>query len=606
MALQQYNGPAGDFMYDETQFRISENSGLLQYIGDSTDGRFINIPEGITVIDGMFRDNKSLTVPPKIPYGVMSMNDTFSGCENLRSYPDIPSSVNSMHHAFSRISMHDIQVIQDPTEQYIMNEMQQSFDEIEAKYQQTVMSVENSYFGKTYDQPEDIAKAREKSAKKITKAQLKADIAICRANLAGLEKMQTNIAYKITEEVKHGAPVDYMRNAFFHHQNQIAAIKSELGILEDELRLRNPTVSDLVKTNAIKAKEWIVSAGQRAVEKMVDKLKSIRESAQKVKGNIYRSTELAAEKFELKLAEMDYKKNQKDLQRTAKIYNKVMPAVCKVSLNMNNLGESLRGFRENMKGQNYQVQPGLSERGKKLVESMYKNMENKMLHTLQSQSYMESQKLFVDNIQYNLSSEERRQSISFLRDVQDMAKDIKEQSAAALDETIAHYEKIGAAAEKGDTAIYEQDMSAEDISNNYPIAVRSAMQMGMTSEQIQQSEMAVPANKSQNPADFIQGYLFNETATAKEEISQDDFAAKVEEVMDSIKDSSNDRVDELVARAQAQGVHVKEDHAEVLSASSSSRKNYMNTEVGRKAQEQAQAMKDSSKTTEYTQNVGRE
>ena len=606
MALQQYNGPAGDFMYDETQFRISENSGLLQYIGDSTDGRFINIPEGITVIDGMFRDNKSLTVPPKIPYGVMSMNDTFSGCENLRSYPDIPSSVNSMHHAFSRISMHDIQVIQDPTEQYIMNEMQQSFDEIEAKYQQTVMSVENSYFGKTYDQPEDIAKAREKSAKKITKAQLKADIAICRANLAGLEKMQTNIAYKITEEVKHGAPVDYMRNAFFHHQNQIAAIKSELGILEDELRLRNPTVSDLVKTNAIKAKEWIVSAGQRAVEKMVDKLKSIRESAQKVKGNIYRSTELAAEKFELKLAEMDYKKNQKDLQRTAKIYNKVMPAVCKVSLNMNNLGESLRGFRENMKGQNYQVQPGLSERGKKLVESMYKNMENKMLHTLQSQSYMESQKLFVDNIQYNLSSEERRQSISFLRDVQDMAKDIKEQSAAALDETIAHYEKIGAAAEKGDTAIYEQDMSAEDISNNYPIAVRSAMQMGMTSEQIQQSEMAVPANKSQNPADFIQGYLFNETATAKEEISQDDFAAKVEEVMDSIKDSSNDRVDELVARAQAQGVHVKEDHAEVLSASSSSRKNYMNTEVGRKAQAQAQAMKDSSKTTEYTQNVGRE
>ena len=606
MALQQYNGPAGDFMYDDTQFRISENSGLLQYIGDSTDGRFINIPEGITVIDGMFRDNKSLTVPPKIPYGVMSMNDTFSGCENLRSYPDIPSSVNSMHHAFSRISMHDIQVIQDPTEQYIMNEMQQSFDEIEAKYQQTVMSVENSYFGKTYDQPEDIAKAREKSAKKITKAQLKADIAICRANLAGLEKMQTNIAYKITEEVKHGAPVDYMRNAFFHHQNQIAAIKSELGILEDELRLRNPTVSDLVKTNAIKAKEWIVSAGQRAVEKMVDKLKSIRESAQKVKGNIYRSTELAAEKFELKLAEMDYKKNQKDLQRTAKIYNKVMPAVCKVSLNMNNLGESLRGFRENMKGQNYQVQPGLSERGKKLVESMYKNMENKMLHTLQSQSYMESQKLFVDNIQYNLSSEERRQSISFLRDVQDMAKDIKEQSAAALDETIAHYEKIGAAAEKGDTAVYEQDMSAEDISNNYPVAVRSAMQMGMTSEQIQQSEVNTPVNKSQNPADFIQGYLFNETATAKEEISQDEFAAKVEEVMNSIKDSSNDRVDELVARAQAQGVHVKEDHAEVLSASSSSRKNYMNTEVGRKAQEQAQAMKDSSKTTEYTQNVGRE
>ena len=606
MALQQYNGTAGNFMYDDTQFRISENSGLLQYIGDATDGRFINIPEGITVIDGMFRDNKSLTVPPKIPYGVMSMNDTFSGCENLRSYPDIPSSVNSMHHAFSRISMHDIQVIQDPTEQYIMNEMQQSFDEIEAKYQQTVMSVENSYFGKTYDQPEDIAKAREKSAKKITKAQLKADIAICRANLAGLEKMQTNIAYKITEEVKHGAPVDYMRNAFFHHQNQIAAIKSELGILEDELRLRNPTVSDLVKTNAIKAKEWIVSAGQRAVEKMVDKLKSIRESAQKVKGNIYRSTELAAEKFELKLAEMDYKQNQKDLQRTAKIYNKVMPAVCKVSLNMNNLGESLRGFRENMKGQNYQVQPGLSERGKKLVESMYKNMENKMLHTLQSQSYMESQKLFVDNIQYNLSSEERRQSISFLRDVQDMAKDIKEQSAAALDETIAHYEKIGAAAEKGDTVVYEQDMSAEDISNNYPIAVRSAMQMGMTSEQIQQSEVNAPVNKSQNPADFIQGYLFNETATAKEEISQDEFAAKVEEVMDSIKDSSNDRVDELVARAQAQGVHVKEDHAEVLSASSSSRKNYMNTEVGRKAQEQAQAMKDSSKTTEYTQNVGRE
>ena len=162
MALQQYNGTAGNFMYDDTQFRISENSGLLQYIGDATDGRFINIPEGITVIDGMFRDNKNLTVPPKIPYGVMSMNDTFSGCENLRSYPDIPSSVNSMHHAFSRISMHDIQVIQDPTEQYIMNEMQQSFDEIEAKYQQTVMSVENSYFGKTYDQPEDIAKAREK------------------------------------------------------------------------------------------------------------------------------------------------------------------------------------------------------------------------------------------------------------------------------------------------------------------------------------------------------------------------------------------------------------------------------------------------------------
>ena len=76
-SMVHYQGRIGDFWYDPNEFRFVENQthmgGLRErfaYIGNETDGRNINIPDGILDCIGMFEKNQQLETPPRIPSSV--------------------------------------------------------------------------------------------------------------------------------------------------------------------------------------------------------------------------------------------------------------------------------------------------------------------------------------------------------------------------------------------------------------------------------------------------------------------------------------------------------------------------------------------------------
>ena len=569
MAMQNYDGPAGKFVYDTTQFMIEGDTGLLKYIGQERYGEQIHIPDGIRIIDGMFKGSNVVT-PPLIPDSVLSMQEAFEG-STLIVFPDIPTSVVNMHHAFSGISTRDIQVSQDPTEQYIFAEIQQNTREIEELYQSEILDIQDIFFSTNKNTPEREQKAREKADKAIVNSQLKAEIAICRANLDGLEKMQRNIEYKLQSEKTMGAPTDYMIMSYNQKNYQIARIKQDIAHLEGELKLRNPTTMDLITSHTIKASEWLVSASQKSMNKIIDKVTEIRTTVKNYKGNIYRAAELAQAKYDLKIDELALKLQKEDLKRSASVYNKVIPWIADVSKKFNNMHESLKAFKAGAEDKEYITKLGLSENGKKLISSIYSNIERKMTDIIRSESEMNISKLKVDKLEPNLSPTERQHTINFIREAAEQVKEVQRQAKAAAEETIQYYNNVKEAKEQDNTEKYEQEMTAEDISRTYPENVHGAMDMSKSApssrKMTKEEQLGADMDKSSAEAAFIGGYLYNEISHEREGFSQEEFEAGLETILNNFKSGSEEKINDIVSSVEEKGVHVKEDHAEVLASS---------------------------------------
>ncbi len=129
MAMRHYEGKLGSFDYDDSQFRIDEKEiqtlettgeqlpdgsykidngkprgvmrePYLHYIGSETDGRRINIPDGLLSAENMFEGNNNLTYGARIPSSVRSVDAMYAGCENLRAVPDFPDGVETYDATF--------------------------------------------------------------------------------------------------------------------------------------------------------------------------------------------------------------------------------------------------------------------------------------------------------------------------------------------------------------------------------------------------------------------------------------------------------------------------------------------------------------------------
>ena len=98
--LKKYNGPIGNFEYDDSEFRIDSYFGYLHYIGSETDGTKIHIPEGIVDCGYMFYNCKKLKTAPTIPNGVKICKSMFSLCQNLKTASEIPGSVTDCNSMF--------------------------------------------------------------------------------------------------------------------------------------------------------------------------------------------------------------------------------------------------------------------------------------------------------------------------------------------------------------------------------------------------------------------------------------------------------------------------------------------------------------------------
>jgi len=98
--LKYYQGPLGDFEYNDTEFRVF-TYGVIKYIGKETDGTKIKIPAGITDCSFMFENCCKLQTVPVIPEGVRICNGMFVNCSSLQQAPEIPVTVKQCNFIFS-------------------------------------------------------------------------------------------------------------------------------------------------------------------------------------------------------------------------------------------------------------------------------------------------------------------------------------------------------------------------------------------------------------------------------------------------------------------------------------------------------------------------
>lgn len=102
MAIVNYNGSIGSFIYDDNEFSVctDERGEFLHYKGREIDGNLINVPDGIVDGKSLF-ENTDIVSQPKLPVSLKNMDYMFMGCENMIQAGDIPEGVESSQSAYS-------------------------------------------------------------------------------------------------------------------------------------------------------------------------------------------------------------------------------------------------------------------------------------------------------------------------------------------------------------------------------------------------------------------------------------------------------------------------------------------------------------------------
>ncbi len=551
MALKFYDGPAGQFNYDDTQFTVSSENGLLRYIGSETRGENINIPQGIKNISGMF-ENSILVTPPVIPNGVENMVRTFAGCRQLQHYPNMPGTVVSAYEAFAGSTFDETRnsVSADATLNYINSEMNNEIDEIVYNWQNENIWIEETFSLKgNYD----------KAEKKLINNELHARLAIAEARMDGLKMEENHLGMEVVRLKKMGAPSNFMEDTLRIKGLQIKNVEKEIANIKAELRYRNPTVLDILKANTVEHKQNLISIGQKITRSLIRKIDDMRQMTSNIKGNFYRATEVAQLKWDQKILEAELKINQRDIQRTAKIYNKLMPGICGASAEINHIKESLKAFKANLGHQDYQVQSGLTDLGKKFVEYMYNTMAEKTARITENEGELAKVRLRMDMISHNLSPTERRESIDIIQNISQKLGEITQSARDASQEKIASYEKISEAKENNHVTSYEKEMTAKEITDRYPAAIRNVE----TFSAVDYNSNVFPGKSTVKPEEQLGQYLYSEVPHVVAVYTNDERNQMIDETLNRIKTPKEERNWEAVEEK----VHIKEDHAEILTAS---------------------------------------
>lgn len=552
MGLQFYNGPAGQFNYDDTQFTVSSENGLLKYTGSETRGENIAIPQGIKNISGMF-ENSILVTPPIIPNGVENMTRTFAGCRQLQHYPNIPGSVKTAYEmlAGSTFDEHRNNISPDATLNYINDEMNNEIDSIIYNWQS-----ENIWIEETFSLDGNYDKAQ----KGLINNELRARLSIAEARMDGLKKEENHIYMEVTRLRKMGAPSNYMEDTLRIKDLQLKNVEKEIENIKAELRYRNPTAMDILKTNTVEHKQNLISVGQKITNGIIRKVDDMRQMASNIKGNFYRAAELAQLKMDQKILSVEQKINEKDLQRTAKIYNKLMPGICAASSKINTIKESLKAFKANLSGNDYQIKQGLTNTGKKLVEHMYNTMATKASRYEETEGELAKVRLHMDTISHNLSPIERRESIEVIQNISQKLSEITQSARDASQEKISSYEKVKEAKESNHVTEFEKEMSPKEIVDRYPAAIRNVE----TFSAVNYDSNVFPGSNSVKPEEQLGGYLYNEVPHVVAVYTDDEKNQMMDDTLNRIKSSDGVKKWEVVEEKE---VHVKEDHAEILTAS---------------------------------------
>ena len=92
----------GHFTYSPKEFELkSDKQGqYLYYIGRATEGRNIEIPQGIKSCRCMFKDRQDVVSAPEIPNGVEDCSEMFSR-SGIETPPKIPGTVRNCQYMFS-------------------------------------------------------------------------------------------------------------------------------------------------------------------------------------------------------------------------------------------------------------------------------------------------------------------------------------------------------------------------------------------------------------------------------------------------------------------------------------------------------------------------
>ena len=551
MALRHYDGinpetgnpypnNAGNFNYDDTQFTVATD-GHLYYIGNEVLGEKINIPDGITDCTRMFSET-AIQTPPRIPRSVIKIDEMFRGCKSLTRYPEVPSTVTSKVDFMSDISKTDIEH-DDRTLQFLSREMDEHIDSIEKLYDKEIIHIENFY---------NITGKPEKMDKALINADLISRLAICHKQVQGLTKMQNHLNAKAEFAKSMGAPSNYMQDSIDFKKEQIAQIKTEIANIRKELRYRNPTVLDIARATAIDYKEKLVSYGQKVQEGLIEKATALANSLKKGIGNVFRASELAALKVDLKVSERLQNISRSNIDRSQQIYCKIAPGIAAVSMKASAVKESLKTLKANLEGKTYTAIPGMTETGVKMLESMRKSL-NTMINDYQSnEGRLEQLRDKVRELSQNLSPKEHSTSTEFLQNIGQKMSQITAGIRSAVQEKVATYQAMKESRERGNMSDIEQMSDPKEMYSRNPNGIRAA-------------ETVFP---SPQVVDSSERRLFSEIQPVNEKPYTDEqMNAKYDSIMNSLKKDGQEKINQTIKTVDEKGTFQKPDHAETLTAS---------------------------------------
>ncbi len=553
MSLVPYNGPAGQFNYDDKQFTVSTETGLLVYIGSEIYGQNINIPQGILSCEGMFK-NSIIVTPPRIPRGVVNAEEMFEGCRQLKKYPLIPGSVVFKRDMMSKTTFDPVrnQVGDDMTLDYIDQSMNQHIDDIMNNWQSEIVAIEEAF------SEEDISLEQ----KELIDAELRARLSINEARLEALTREQNHLNGIVKSYIDRSfAPVDFMEDGMRIKALQISQVREEIDSLKEELRYRNPTVFDIMKTSAIDAKENLLHIGQQSMDTLVEKVKGMTVIGAKAIGNVFRAAELSMAKIDMKIMQVNHAIDTHSIERTQKFYNTILPGICGASAKINNIKESLKGFVALLNDKDFEKKAGLTPVGKKLVESMYANMSKKLENHAKTEAEIEHLRIRIDDTVHNLSPKERQTAVELTQNLSERLREINQSARSASQEKIASYEKVKEVKERGNVGDLEKEMNAKDIADRYPISVSSINPVyswyPFSKDDVDQEKPSFQMPQG--------AYLFNEVDHEKKIYTETEKNEMIEKTLTNIKGYSRvDNLENPVYSRTETSVHIKEDHAEVL------------------------------------------
>lgn len=109
--LRAYEGNLGKFEYDDAVFAISDED-TLKYIGSETNGKNINVPDGLVDGTGLFEET-DIKTGANLPDSIRKMSRMYYGCANMTEAGVIPDGVTDIDSAYAYTKIQETPQIPD-------------------------------------------------------------------------------------------------------------------------------------------------------------------------------------------------------------------------------------------------------------------------------------------------------------------------------------------------------------------------------------------------------------------------------------------------------------------------------------------------------------